>query len=426
MSHKRFAYRHRRREGYLYVAVLFTSLLVATVVAAALSVSTSKLRRVNDSASRLGAIRLAESELHLQAARMQQSLGWRKSLQNNEFSSWRNLSSGRVRHRYNDVDGSLNDDPFDMVTLTVHAELNGAAIAVSAELTSRDSPTKPLRYNITTLSDLQISDSMHVATELPVQVGDDCNTSNVGYLITPQLEYSDLLTVGVSGDKDKHSVDTEVDDVLSRYLGVGTQINRNSIPQVSGDHVIQNVVLSATNNPYGTADPTGVYWIDGSNKDFIIRNCRIEATLVIRNGDTVQVTGAMVWNSIDPARASLITAKTINLESLQPMLSESSQGTNFNPTHTPHRNGVANATNNDLYPTTLGGVFYSEEDIVMTPMVNDERLHVVGALVATNVRISGRLSLTEVPELLIRPPLGFRDPVPMQFVHGSFRREVTP
>ncbi len=414
------------RGGYLYVAVLFTSLLVATLVAGALATSTSRTRRTNDRVSRIAAQQLAETELHLQLTRMQKSVDWRSSLANSQYSKWRDLLGGQVRHQFNDVDTDLADEPFDAVTLTVHARIDGAEAALSADLVSDEVPLAMLRYGLTALDDLRIDDSMHVSSELPVQVANDCLTTSGGILVTPRLEYGDVVTVAVRGNTGPSNVVGPNDNIIQRYSGESTEININSIPKTKGDHIIENVVLSSTNNPYGIIDPLGNYIIDAGNKDIIIRNCRIEGTVVIEDCKSLVLTGAIVWNSIDPARAALLCSKSITIEGMDLELSEPATDTNFNPGHTPSRGGISDATKLDRYPTSIRGIIYSLQDINLLPMSDNDRLHVAGTIIANRVNVTGRVSITSVPELITSPPLGFRDPVPLQWVHGSLRKIVSP
>jgi hypothetical protein len=420
--------RVRRRGAYLYVAVLFTSLMVAAIVAGSLAVSTSQLRRGNDRADRLLAVQLAESELHLQATRMQASIDWRTSLSNNQFSAWRNTLGGSVRHRFFDSDGSLSDDAYDNVTLTVHARVNLAEAALSIDLENARAPHSLLNYGITTLEDFGIYNAVNVATETPVQVAEDCvkNTSFNGVLATPLLEYGDKLDMTVYGNTASSNVIAPVPNVLSLYSTVGVQLSTAAIPTQSGDLVVQNVVISSTHNPYGAVASDGVYRLDAQGADVVIRNCRIEGTLVVYDSDSVLVSGAVCWNSIDPARAALIASSSITFNAMDAVLSESTQSANFNPASTPNRGGVSNTTMLDTYPTSIRGVVYSLEDIYIMPMNGNERLCFYGSICAENLYVTARTNVLAEPLLLQNPPLGFRDPAAMKFVARSMRQIATP
>lgn len=401
--------------------------MVAVIVAGSLAMSTSRMRQGNDRADRMLAIQLAESELQLQATRMQASTDWRTSLANNEFSAWRELLGGSVRHRFFDGDHSLNDDNFDGVTLTVHSRVNQAEAALSVDLVNAQQPLSWLSYCVTAKEELQINDAGNVASALPVQVGYDCTSNSTCILVTPRLEYLDELSVVVRGDVGSSSIEAPPSDIIKLYSGIGTEIDIYSIPEIDGDRIIENVVISSTHNPYASnMSSEAIYLIDGKDEDVIIRNCRIECTLVVTDYETLTVTDSVVWNSLNGDRPAILTNDDIAFVFMTTKLSESTQNTNFNPSHTPSRGGVSNATTLDSYPTTIRGIVYSEQDIYITPMVGDERLTFFGSLYANSVYVTGRLNVLEEPSLSSNPPPGFRDPTKMKFFERSMRRVATP
>ena len=81
--------------------------------------------------------------------------------------------------------------------------------------------------------------------------------------------------------------------IFNDLLQIGTAINYNSL---SGGK-LQNCLLSATSNPFGTPDPDAVYSISiPSTKNLTITNCRIVGTLLISAPKgNVQVQGPVEW-----------------------------------------------------------------------------------------------------------------------------------
>ncbi|MHC4064703.1 MAG: hypothetical protein ACYSUI_09410, partial [Planctomycetota bacterium] len=63
----------------------------------------------------------------------------------------------------------------------------------------------------------------------------------------------------------------------------GTSISVASLPKSGKNYVIEDVVLSPDRNPYGVANPRGIYVIDCLGGTVLIRNCRIVGTLVLQN-----------------------------------------------------------------------------------------------------------------------------------------------
>ncbi len=268
----------RRRGGYVYLAVLFTTLVVVASVAAALSISTSSLRSENDRSRRIGALRLAEGELHRQAAIIRASGQWRTDAKNDVFSDWYSLTtdgtemtgSPQARHRFTDRDGQLDDDDHDSAELTIHVKLGGSEAAITATLESDPIPFDLLRYSVTATDDIRIEPDKALSCENPVQVADDCTS---GFLTTPRLECSGSVTVTLRGDLAASALSLPSRDTLNDYIAIGTEIPFASIPEQSGDLLIQDIVLSPTLNPYGATDPAGVYWFDARGKT--VRICAL-------------------------------------------------------------------------------------------------------------------------------------------------------
>ncbi|NNE00245.1 MAG: hypothetical protein HKN47_23240, partial [Pirellulaceae bacterium] len=82
------AVRPPRRAGYLYVAVLFTTLIIVATVTAGLSLSTANTRGEIDRIDRMSALRLAESQLQRVATQMQSENTWRSTATNSVYSDW--------------------------------------------------------------------------------------------------------------------------------------------------------------------------------------------------------------------------------------------------------------------------------------------------------------------------------------------------
>lgn len=421
------------RPGYLYVAVLFTTLIVMATVSVSLSVSTANLRAENNRNARSQALRLAESEIHRLAAKMRTSSQWRTDSINNEFSPWRDWTIGlstsglvrQVRHRYNDADSVLNDSLIDSAELTVHARVGDAETAVSVTLESDPSPLELLGYSVTCSNDLDINSGGTLTAERAVQVAGDC-LSTSGMLTTPRLECGGLAEVTLRGDLAASSVSLPSYNVLTRYAAVGTQIPLASIPQSNGERMIQDVVLSPNVNPYGTVDAGGIYWINASGQTVRIANCRLNATLVITNANEIILSGGLTWSYPVAPEAILVSDSPIQMEDLEATLNESNRNVNFNPAGSPYRETLTNSTAVDIYPTELRGLIYSTQDIVIEPLVDGATLSVVGSILAADLQIKAHVTVRQLDEWIDSPPIGFSNRVPMRFVRGTFRRIPSP
>ncbi|MGB7346808.1 MAG: hypothetical protein WBD20_21480 [Pirellulaceae bacterium] len=434
--------RSRRRGGYLYVAVLFTSLIIVAVVTASLTLSTASTRSEFDRINRISATRLAESELHRVATQLSSNDQWRTQHTNATFTEWISLRSqsgnvdsgvissdnanSLVRYQLSDADGDLADDPHDEVVLTTHAQVGQSHVAISATLQGAYPALPILNYLVTATDDLEIESSKSLSAEGKIQVDDDCKSDAAGILTTPTLECSGDIQFYVRGDVTSSNVILPNQDIIDFYAEQATNLPVASLPSVSGWRQMQDIVLSPTENPYGPTSAAGVYRIDAQGNDIQISNCRIKATLVIENCPLVELSGGITWSYPEQADAILVADGNIRFLSNDPSLSESIRNTNFNPASTPYRNTQSNANQSDIFPTELRGIIYADNHILCYPLTDDSPLKITGALICRDLRIHGNVSIARLSELVDSPPVAFSDWQPLQFVRGSFRRVETP
>ena len=423
----------RARRGYLYVAVLFTTLMIVAVVTASLTVSTANSRAETDRGNSASAIRLAESEIHRLAAIMQSDDNWRVTEVNGMYSGWIDSTSiglthsdaGQVRHQFADPDNNLSDDYRDSVTLTAHARVGRSNVGVSVDMTPRFDPLDLLRYGVTATDDIQFENGGTLSVENNVQVSDDCKTTTSGTLITPQLECSGNVEMTLRGDLSNDNISMPSIDVVDYYFQLGTVIPIASLPIQSGDLVIENRLISVGENPFGVASPSGVYRIDAQGQDIRISNCRINATLVIHDAPQITITGGVNWSYPLTTDAVLVTDGDVTWENIEPTLRESAAAINFNPSSTPYRNS-SNGNTSDTYPSEIYGVLYSTNDFVFRPLTDNSRLQITGAIMCRDLEIRAHVSVLQLDELLTNTPVAFANWVPMEFVHGTFRRVPLP
>ena len=116
----------------------------------------------------------------------------------------------------------------------------------------------------------------------------------------------------------------------------------------------------------------------------------------------------------------------ILLDDVESTLDENARGVNFNPSSSPYRQTLSNASTTDTYPTELRGVIYTTSNVRVNPLIGDATLRLTGILIGRDIRIEGHMTVTPLHSLLDNPPQGLSDPTPMQFVRGSFRRIESP
>ena len=421
--------RSRRPRGYLYIAVLLTTLIVMATVTAALTISTSSLRGERDRDSQGEALRLAEAELHRQAALMQSGT-WRNDSTHNVFSDWRTITfdgvaapgDRQVRHRLSDTDGDLADDLYDSVELTVHARVGSSEVAVRCELESAPKPIGLLEYSVTSTDDIQLEQGT-LSCEQPVQIFDDCKTDTWGVLTTPRLELNGFVQPMLRGDLGSPATISVPQDIISSHKSRGTEL---LVPAFGSSILLQDIVLSAASNPYGSTNPEGIYWFDAGGAKVVISHCRLHATIAIENASSIEITGGVVWEYPTDPGVILATNSIIQLVDVESTLDETARAVNFNPAATPYRETLFNNNSSDVFPSELRGVVYTTNDFEMYPMVDEEVFRMTGAVICSDMQIEGYMTIRQLSETLVTPPIGLADPTPMRFLRGSFRRIPSP
>lgn len=422
----------RARAGYLYVAVLFTSLIVAGSIATAISLDTTRLKTENAHADRASALRLAESELHRVAVQLSSDPNWRTNHADSAVSSWNDHGAtagdnvASVRYQLSDSDGDLSDDPLDATRVVAHARFGSAQAAVSVELETGFAPLDLLRYGVTSFDDIEFVYGAALVSERPIQVVDDCKTFSWGAITTSKLECNDQILVPVRGDISGSSVQAPTINVVDQYVDQGTQINLASLPWFNSVRTIRNVVLSPGQNPYGEQNENGIYWINAMGAQINIRDCRIKGTLAILNAYKVRVTGAVDWTYPSGPGAILVSNSVIELDDLAPVLSEVTTGVNFNPATTPGRGNQSNTLVTEEFASQLKGIIFTTNDFYVGPTTNGDAVKLTGLLMARDIVLFHNLWVQSLDEVMTTVPLGFVDPMPMRFRSGTFRRAPLP
>ncbi|WP_233148251.1 hypothetical protein [Rhodopirellula sp. MGV] len=407
---------------------MFTSLVVAGMIATAVSLSTSRWKSLAGDADRQAALRLAESELQRAVEQLSQDSYWRESALGGQFNGWisAEVFSGRADSRtgfvVEDPDGDFLDDPFDEVLLTGIGQLGNASAAVRVRLRSAQSPARFLKFGVTIQNDLQI-DSAVLSCERDIQVGDDCIGSSDAMVVTPRLSCGGDIGLSVRGTINSDALDDGTHDVVRWFASQATEIPLAMLPYRDSERAINHALLSAQDNPYGPVNEQGIYHIDAQGTQLTIAASRIQGTLVITNSQRIRITDAICWES---QNAALITDSPVLFDAVGPLLDEAVCGTNFNPSSTPYGAGYQNSTLSDRYSTVFRGVFYSTNNAYVLATSNRETLAITGSLNVNGLYLWADLAIRSFDEVLANVPLGLSDPNRLEIAPGSYYRTVTP
>lgn len=211
--------------------------------------------------------------------------------------------------------------------------------------------------------------------------------------------------------------------VYGLYAGMAT-----SIPWSSLGNTIQPYLLTSSYNPYGSADPSGLYSIvlpNGANVQ--IKNSRICGTLMISASNATITFGPLLWEPARPDYPILIingTNCTINFQGSNNWISESALHFNLNPASTPFE-GASNADQLDDYPPQYRGLIHI---IGSTNTVTlNANSYFVGTIIADGtINTIGQCTAIQNPSIYANPPIGYTTGNNLSIVPGSWRWDTLP
>lgn len=187
-----------------------------------------------------------------------------------------------------------------------------------------------------------------------------------------------------------------------------------------GTRYIENVRLGFSNNPFGTrsVSTNGIYVISTPGESLMIRNSRINGTLVIQDSNGVELEGAISWEPSGKNYPALISQVEIDDLTSVSTLDESVIGVNLNPTNTPYQ-GSTNTTATDRYPTVVSGAMVCFRDILLDGVATYS-----GPIMSNqNIVVDcPTLSIQFPSDMLLNPPPGFfDDPLLMRINSSSYQ-----
>jgi hypothetical protein len=188
----------------------------------------------------------------------------------------------------------------------------------------------------------------------------------------------------------------------------------------AGTRYIEHVVLGSGSNPYGarTVSSNGVYSINAPGEKIVIRNCRLNGTIVVQSADEVRLENAISWEPTGRNFPALIANATTKELTSVSSLQENTIGINANPVSAPYR-GVSDSDASDSYPSIISGAMVSTNDISLEgvselsgPIMCDSDMEVTSNDLKINFR----------SDMILNPPPGFfADPPPMRLNHSSLQ-----
>jgi hypothetical protein len=408
------------RRGVAYLIVLAVTMIVATLGMGALLAIRAQARTTNLMGDIAEARLYALSAIELGRLWISKDVHWRSNRTNGVWVSNQPIGSGSFSLEVTDpIDGNLANRPHDPLVMKATAVKGQAQQVLQVTLVASPTPLPALAYPLHTGGQIHVNAGRRLTAKLAtVSTNGDLRndgtiTGNVEALtVSNRGNVNGTVTWGVAAKAFPASTVPEM------YASLGTLIIPGS--------TIDKRVLGPGYNPWGATNADGVYVIRTSS-DLTIKNTRIYGTLVvICPGNKVTLDGQVL---LQPARAdypALIVNGNVVLQytSTNTPLSESDQGTNYNPTGAAYL-GASDGDHVDQYPSEIQGLLH----VTGTLEVQQDSL-VRGAVLCEStagtdaVRYSQDAEIVYDPNLYTNPPQGYTTEVKMVPQSGSWQQVV--
>lgn len=411
----------------MYVAVLGVALIVAVIGLASLQISRIETRAAVTANEIATARQMAQSGIELALAQLDAAGStWRTDFTHGEEvppSSWITLSGDKFKFILLDDDGDLADDDTDLVTIRAIGRSGGATSVTTVTYAPAGTGFSCLEASLHSDGTLGLG-SVTVTTDQ--QVSSNGNVNGAASTVDGDAWAVGTINGLVTGTKyPNQTPPRDLPDpvaVFDYYLANGTAIDYSDI--ASGTGVIDGVVLTRGNNPYGagTTNSQGIYVIDCGGNDVVIKNSRLEATLVLLNaGGGSRVEGTVHWEPAAANYPSMLVQGNMLFDwnGIMP-LDESALGVNFNPAGSPFQGSGEDSDTADTYNGVIEGLTYISGSLSTTSLCVADGVIVVGG----TCDVQSNLNLTYRDVFLNYPPPGFADGTQMRLVPGSWTRSA--
>jgi hypothetical protein len=412
------------RRGSVYVAVLGVSIIVAVISIASVHVARIEVREATALDDMARARLSARSGVECALAKLKADNLWRTTHASGVANVLAGLSTllgtGSNSYTLVDSDGNLNDNTDDTVTLRCVGTAGNARHVIEVMLAPTGEGLGCLSAAIHTNEDADVDASLTTNQTVSANGTINCNGGSINGnaqacgAIGPPGRVSGTSSSGMTALQMPDST-----GVFEYYTTMGTPISYASL---SGG-VIERVVLSATNNPYGTGvtNPQGIYIIDCQGGNVTIRNCRIVGTLVFRNvGAYVQLSNSVNWEPYVANFPAMMVEGSLILSSPQNQaLSEVTNATNFNPSHTPYLSqSDSSYSDGDTYPCAITGLVYNTGYLWVTNQALVNGTTVSGR----SVYVTSNSTFNYKSVFLTNPPPGFTAGNQVEVVPGTWKQ----
>jgi hypothetical protein len=398
------AARARRGSVYLFALGACGLVVVAGVTAVRISrvgLSSQAISRDADRASRE-----ADAAMHLVAQMVTDDpsgVVWRADAQHLvKIDDLTGASAGSIAQTQitftDPVDNDLRDDATEQVRASV--------VAVVGDVQrSREFEVQPVVTNLACLSHTLIFETIDVLAGKTLRFA-GTQAVVTGGPAAPRVLNSAAVKksrgIDVSGVDSVASPSAvflpTVDSIIAAFRNRGA-----SEVTLSANLTLDKELISPNRFTPGSTNPQGLYIINANGHRVVIRDSRIDASLVIynaANAQGVKLEGAIAMEPAFAGLPSLVVGGDVEMEQTSADLLESSAARNLNPSGAPYL-GATDADTLDSYPSLINGLVYVDGSLNVSGSVT-----ILGQLF-----VSGELKVNE--QLIIRPdPIETANPVP--------------
>jgi Tfp pilus assembly protein PilX len=412
----------RPRRGTAYVLMLGMSLMVTVIGLSALYATRAAGRSSALAQDADDARLLALSALELAQQWIAQDPNWRTNRPSGAWATDQPIGNAATYtiDVIDPADNNLADDPHQSVVVSATVKKGLARCKMQVTLVAQPQPLAALKYAIHTAGLLRIRtlDQLYagnatLSTNSTFENNGVLHGNAVCLMASPAGVINGTLTTGAEPRP------VPAPDVPDRYAAIGTRIDP------SNDELDRRVLGPGT-NPFGEANPLGIYVIRASG-DVRIRRSRIFGTLVIFLPSGSKATFEDCIN-IQPARPDLPAVivrgdADFSFTSAGTPLSEPAQDVNFNRPGAPYQ-GTEDGDRADSYPSQIKGLIHVTGTVDLR---NDGVIN--GAILSESPSSwsavsTGTREIFYDPELYRNPPRHYTTAVPMVALRGSYRRMV--
>lgn len=419
----------RSRRGALYLIVVVMTMMIGMMGMAAIHVAGLTLKESSGNSNRYMAKLLATSAIENGLTAIQSNPDWRTTLSSGfEYPDPRvSFNGGSFVWKVIDDDGILSDDLADTVLVQGIGSYEGVVHVEEVRLQPIEAGLTCLESSLTCNGDITPTFLIDINTNQMISSNGNINASAFGADVNGDAWAVGSVSGNVSGDQLlNQSPPREMPgpDVFDYYVHMGTHIDIDSLPLDSDTYILEKVVLSPANNPYGSANGEGIYVINCFGNKINARKLRVDGTLVLLNPHEESRLENQVC--IRPAVSnfpSLLVDGTIQIRTVAQNLKEADEGVNYNPPGSPFE-GDEDTDQSDEYSSRIQGLVYVSGRMDLMSYFNISQFK--GVVVCGSMTATTATSLEYDGTYLLNPPPGFAAGSVMQVIPGSWARVASP